>query len=366
MKAPMRLFWLVAVIASEWSLFFCLLAILGVTLGVRARRLDARKGTLAVVGGLVALVFAAYPTITSLRVAEVNNASLSLAEYALPSWGNPSPVIQTFQYGEAGDQALSLDVFSPSEIPENEKMPAIVVIHGGGWNAGTRSDFPHWNSWLTREGFVVFDIDYRLSPQPNWQTATNDVQDAVRWIKARADSFHVDPDRMALMGRSAGGHLALLAGYTATAAGLETQVQAVVSFYGPTDLRWGYENPANRRVIDGRATLRQFVGGTPNYIPEKYQQASPIHHVRDDTPPTFLVHGNQDQLVRSAQASRLWDVLRLQSGNPGNHTMLIIPYAQHGFDYNFDGWGSQITRVALLEHLNKHLKQQPAPAQSDF
>ena len=354
--APMRLIWLVAVIAGEWSLFFGILALVGVFLGVKVRSKATRKGNLAILTGLVALVFALYPLITSLPVAESNNVQLSFARYALPSFGDTAPAVQTFTFSEADETPLALDVYTPPSLSENDRLPAVVVIHGGGWNAGTRSDFPAWNNWLTTQGYIVFDIDYRLAPQPNWQTATSDVQDAVRWIKSKADSLHVDPDHMALMGRSAGGHLALLAGYTSSAVDLDTQVQAVVSFYGPTDLRWGYANPANRRVIDGRATLRQFVGGTPGYIPEKYQQASPIHHVQSNTPPTLLIHGKQDQLVRSNHAVLLMDVLRRESSTPSENKILMIPYGQHGFDYNFDGWGSQIIQVVLLEHLNKHLK----------
>lgn len=113
--------------------------------------------------------------------------------------------------------------------------------------------FPQWNAWLTAQGFVVFDVDYRLPPEPNWRTATEDVQQAVRWIKAWADTFGVDPAKIALMGRSAGGHLVLLAAYTAqesdtTEVTTNATVRAVVAFCAPTDLRLGYARTRQTHV----------------------------------------------------------------------------------------------------------------------
>ena len=170
----------------------------------------------------------------------------------------------------------------------------------------------------------------------------------------RADRFNIDTTNVAILGRSAGAHLALLAGYTARPeTPHDAQVKAVVSFYGPTDLRWGYANPANPRVIDGKATLRAFTGGTPNFIPEVYQQASPIHQIRAGAPATFLVHGRQDQLVRSEHSNKLYRRLQLKSDTPASHKALFLPYAQHGFDFNFHGWGSQITQELLAAHLEE-------------
>ena len=105
-----------------------------------------------------------------------------------------------------------LDAYLPAE--DDAARPAIIVIHGGSWSSGDKSDFPRWNGWLVEHGFAIFDIQYRLAPQPNWQTATSDVKCAIGWVKRNADHYGVDPDRIALLGRSAGGHLALLAAYT--------------------------------------------------------------------------------------------------------------------------------------------------------
>jgi dipeptidyl aminopeptidase/acylaminoacyl peptidase len=110
-------------------------------------------------------------------------------------------------------------------------------------------------------------------------------------------------------------------------------------------------------VIDGPATLRQFTGGTPESVPEVYIQASPIHHVHSATPATLLVHGEQDQLVLSEHTSRLFEALQQVSDGRLRHNALLIPYAQHGFDYNFNGWGAQVTQAVLLQFLNKYLNE---------
>ncbi len=185
----------------------------------------------------------------------------------------------------------------------------MIVIHGGSWSAGERNDFPKWNKWLPREGYTVFDVDYRLAP-PNYLTATGDVKCAVRWVKSHAAEFKVSPQRVALLGRSAGAHLALLAAYSAEDTRLpascqnenqDETVRAVVSFYAPVDLIWDYDNPANESVINGKATLSRFVGGSPYdaaEMRERYVLASPVAHVSAQTSPTLLIHGGHDQLVR--------------------------------------------------------------------
>jgi acetyl esterase/lipase len=249
-------------------------------------------------------------------------------------------------------------VYQPSAAAQ-QPLPAVIVVHGGSWSGGDKSDFPRWNWWLTEQGFVVFDIQYRLAPQPNWQSATGDVKCAIGWVKRNATQYNVDPQRIALLGRSAGGHLALLAAYTPQEPVLgpscvapDPGVQAVVSFYGPADLVWGYNNPANPDVIDGPGTLRRFLGGDPLTAADAFAVASPVNHVGSSTPPTLLLHGGRDQLVGQRHTELLTE--RLQAAN-APHQTVYIPYGQHGFDYNFNGWGSQIAQPILLRFLQTYV-----------
>lgn len=150
-----------------------------------------------------------------------------------------------------------------------------------------------------------------------------------------------------MLGRSAGGHLALISAYSANKT--ETRIRGVVSVYAPTDLIWDYDNLANEYVIDGRETLSNFLGGSPHQSTEinnRYLLASPIEHISSETPPTLLIHGGKDQLVRLENMYRLAD--KLNASNVRNET-LYIPYGQHGFDYNINGWGSQLTKTAILK-----------------
>jgi acetyl esterase/lipase len=165
------------------------------------------------------------------------------------------------------------------------------------------------------------------------------------------------------MGRSSGGHLALLAAYSAgderlpaTCQDLQTSenVRAVVSFYAPTDLLWAYDNPANRFVIDGPAALARFLGGSPREsaeMRERFILASPVAHVAANTPPTLLIHGGRDQLVRNENMNFLAGKLKAADIT---HKTLHIPYAQHGFDYNFNGFGAQIAESVILDFLREN------------
>ncbi|GAC1608257.1 MAG: hypothetical protein NVS4B10_23510 [Myxococcales bacterium] len=178
---------------------------------------------------------------------------------------------------------------------------------------------------------------------------------AVGWVKAHAAALGVDPARIHLLGRSAGGHLALLAAYTPgdavlapSCAAPDTSVRAVVALYAPTDLAWGYAHPANLRVFDGPAVLRRFLGGTPEQVPEAYRLASPLLRAGPGSPPTLLVHGGRDQYVREENLELLSARLRELGVRTG---ALRIPYAQHGFDYVDGGLSGQLAEGELLRFL---------------
>jgi acetyl esterase/lipase len=367
--APTYTLWLVAVAASEWALWFGLLGLLGAALaaaapaeGGRSRR---RARLLAIGLGLTAFALSLVPVWEAAPVARENGVRLSLHEYLFGAVGSPEvPAPETLVYTTTADgQALALDVYLPPPRPSlpSPRRPAIVVVHGGSWRGGNRSDFPHWDRWLARQGFVVFDIAYRLAPAPNWQTATGDVKCAVAWVKRNAARYGVDPGRVALLGRSAGGHLALLAAYSPDAPPLASGCAAghaaggagaVVALYAPTDLLWGYRHPADPDVLDTSAVLRAFLGGSPAEVPDAYRQASPVRHVGAGSPPTLLLHGRREALVSPRHTEFLAARLRA-AGVP--HRAVFLPYAQHGFDYNLHGWGAQIAKPVLLRFLRVHL-----------
>ena len=363
--APAYNIWLFSVAASEWSLWLGALALIGIVCSLFYR--DGNLWLASLTIGIIALIVSLYPLFSVVSTAREQNVSLSLRRYLNGLWKESDSSkgdtknFTTNTFAQIDGRDLQLDVYLPTQNTAN-KGASLIVVHGGSWSAGERNDFPQWNQLFAAEGFTVFDIDYRLA-QPNYQTATGDVKCAVKWVKENAAKFNVSPDRIALLGRSAGGHLALLAAYSAGDAWLPAScsetttsenVRAVVSIYAPTDLLWAYDNPANVRVINGPQTLANFFGGSPhesNEMRERYVLASPATHISPNTPPTLLIHGGKDQLVRTENMNLLAGKLK-EANAP--HKTLFIPYAQHGFDYNFNGWGAQISESAILDFLREN------------
>jgi len=366
--APNYRIWLFSVAASEWSLWFGAAALLGIIVSLFSRAFygSGKSWLASLIAGSIALSISLYPLFSVVPLARELNTSLSLKRYFSGLSGeNPSETknFTTYTYAEADGRDLQMDVYLPTEISANNGA-SIIIVHGGSWNGGARNDFPQWNQWLAAQGYTIFDVDYRLT-QPNFSTATGDVKCAVRWVKEHAAEFKIEPERIAVLGRSAGAHLALLAAYSAgdwrfpaSNQNIEQSetVRAVVSFYAPVDLLWAYDNPANESVINGPATLARFLGGSPHESPERRERyiiASPLVHVSKETPPTLLIHGGQDQLVRAENMRFLDDKLN-EAGI--RHQTLSIPYAQHGFDYNFNGFGAQIVQPEILRFLSENTR----------
>jgi len=364
--APDYRVWLFSVAVGEWSLWFGAFALFGIILSLIAHAGGEKNksGIASLIIGSVAFIISLYPLFSMLPIASEQAALFSFKRYfsGFNSSKTQTHNFTTYNYSQIDGKDLQMDVYSPTNETSNNGA-SVIVVHGGSWNGGTRGDFPQWNGWLAENGFTVFDVDYRLAPQPNYLTATGDVKCALRWVKEHAAEFKISPERIALLGRSAGAHLALLAAYSAadtrlpaTCFNKETNedVRAVVSFYAPIDLLWSYDNPANRLVINGPATLARFLGGNPHEsaeLRERFVMASPTAHVQENTPPTLLIHGGGDQLVRSENMTRLAEKLK-EAGVP--RKTLFFPYAQHGFDYNFNGFGSQISQAAILDFLREN------------
>lgn len=368
--APDYRIWLFSVAASEWSLWIGAVALIGIFAGLLKRIFYGvgKSWLVSTFVGGIALTIALYPPLSVWSLARERNVPLSLPRYFSGlrngfSSDSATDAFTTHTFAQADGRDLQLDVYAPTAISENNGA-SVIVVHGGSWNAGRRNDFPEWNRWLAAQGFTIFDVDYRLT-QPNYAAATGDVKCAVLWIKEHAAEFNVAPERIAILGRSAGAHLALLAAYSADDARISAtcrndnqseKIRAVVSFYAPVDLLWAFDNPANERVINGPITLSSFFGGSPHEsaeMRERYVITSPINHVSSRTPPTLLIHGGQDQLVRAENMRLLGE--KLNESNVA-HENIYIPYAQHGFDYNFNGWAAQIVEPAVLNFLRENTK----------
>lgn len=216
--------------------------------------------------------------------------------------------------GELDGVELRIDVVAPDAAPD-EPLPVVAYIHGGGWNHGSKNEQSRRIAGIAKRGYVAAALSYRLTPAYSYPAQMEDIQAAVRFLKAHAAQYHLDPQRIALWGASAGGHLAALAGVAANDVKYQTHglwedhdasVFAVVDFSGPTS---GFlEDFANRN-----SSMRTFLGGMPTDIPAVAMEAMPVTHVDGRDPPIFIAHGNADRVV-PVECSRVFTEALREAG----------------------------------------------------
>jgi acetyl esterase/lipase len=233
------------------------------------------------------------------------------------AWASAITSESDVEYGTVAERPLLLDVVRPARKAERLR-PAIVFVHGGGWIAGDKSEMRPLAETAARAGFVCFNINYRLSfgAENTWPIPLDDTQRAVRWIRANAARYGVDPARIGAMGTSAGGHLVTFLGTSETLdnsdpalAQYSSRVQCVVDLFGPsdfTDPKMG-DVPAALMAND---LLRQFLGGTPAEMAAAARAASPLWRVDEKSAPFLIFHGRNDALVSPAQSERLHAALQ--------------------------------------------------------
>jgi acetyl esterase/lipase len=237
-------------------------------------------------------------------------------------------------YHRDGARTERLDVYVPAQAPPHAGWPAILAIHGGGWRGGSKRGYGQMAASLVKHGYVVVAVDYALSAPgaPSWPANLEDLRAAVRWLRRNASVYHVDPNRVAVLGASAGAHLAALLATSPEGPVRDSEtptsarVQAVIDFYGPTDLA------ALAETSHGAGpSVALFLGGGPRDLPDRYAAASPARHVTRDTPPMLLIHGDADRHVPLDQSQRLAVALHA-AGVP--HQLTIVPGARHGFGFH--------------------------------
>jgi acetyl esterase/lipase len=299
------------------------------------------------------------------------NAGLPLA--AVPAYRQASASFSPVSY-VCGERAragppveVRRDVLLPGATPGQEcdlylppapspgAHPLVVVVHGGSWRGGDKGGATSLSKDLAARGFAVADVRYRLAPAARFPAAVSDVKCMIGLLRARAAELRFDPRRVSLLGRSAGGQIALLAAYSVGDARIppacpvaDEPVSAVAAFYAPTDLAWGHEFPLRPDIVEGPESLELYLGGPPSTHPEAYGLASPQSWTGRPLPRTLLVHGTGDRLVSVEHARRLAGALRA-ARHPVE--LLEIPHADHGYDVRVGGVGEQLSRAVLLRFL---------------
>ncbi len=253
------------------------------------------------------------------------------------------------------DRKEKADLYFPKTIPQGARLPAVLIIHGGGFNDGDKgmSREVNYGVNVALNGYVGMSINYKLRKmqgQVTWPQNLHDCKTAVRWLRANAARLRLDPDRIGVMGSSAGGNLAAMLALTRPSDGLEpagpcgefsSSVKCAVDFYGAVDL-------LNYHDVKMFAKTREEA-------PDIYKKASPVTYARKDAPPILILHGTADETVNVSQSETLAAALQA-AGAP--HELMIIPGAPHTF--HLENVPGRDLRPQVLGFLDKHLKgEQP-------
>lgn len=221
-------------------------------------------------------------------------------------------------YREVGGRNLRLDVYSPKSI--SKPLPAVLWIHGGGWSRGRKEQRPPVN--LMSHGYVVVSIEYRLSGHAPFPAQIEDCKAAVRWVRANAAKYQIDPDHIGAWGHSAGGHLAALLGTSGGVAELEgkgdnlnqsSRIQAVCDLSGPADIASFYKEVSGATQGSARRAksfLEAFLGGSGAEAERRAVMASPTTYISKDDAPILLIHGENDMSIPVSQSEEFAQKLK--------------------------------------------------------
>jgi len=259
-------------------------------------------------------------------------------------------------YGKGGGRDLGLVLFLPKD--DKPLHPGIVFIHGGGWTGGLPAHFSRQAAYLAGKGYVGACVEYRLSGEAKFPAAVEDVKCAVRWMRANAEKYKIDPKRIASVGGSAGGHLASILGVMDKADGLEgdgghaeysSKTNAVVAFNGAFDFMMLQAHMQNISEQRSQPTApERFIGGTLKDLPEKFKQASPMTYVDETDAPHLFLHGTADGTVPIRQSVDMMKALE----KVGVRAEL---YAAEGESHGFFNKGPQYEKT--LKRMEKFLNE---------
>jgi len=294
---------------------------------------------------------------------EANAFARGLANRRRPMSQPPLPSdleeIRDVVFGTGGGRPLKLNILRPRTAPKTP-MPVVVWVHGGAWRAGSKEG--RRTLALAKRGYFTVSIEYRLSQEARFPAQIEDCKCAIRWLRAHAKDYNIDPGRIGAWGASAGGHLVALLGTTGDVKELEGQggwqdqssrVQAVCDFFGPTDFTRMNEGGSHMDHDAPNSPESQLVGGPIQESKEACRKANPITYVTPDDPPFLIVHGEADRTVPINQSEFLYEALKKAGVDV---TFVRVKRGGHGFRGETDPSPERIEQL-VIEFFDKHLRR---------
>ena len=250
-------------------------------------------------------------------------------------------------FGTTGSWDLKCDIYHPPA--HGEGHPGVLLIHGGAWQSGDRSQLRYYGIQLARYGFVGMACEYRLSGEAPWPAQIHDVKAALRWMRANANQLGIDETKICVTGNSAGAHLALMMGCDADEfegkggnMDVSSKCAAISAIYAPTRLHFN-KNDAENRLL-GKAGNDEVAA-----------KASPINYANKDFPPTILIHGNADQVVPNSESFNMYHALNKAGAAVELH---VFDGAPHAFDRTAD-FAKQCVQLLVLYFDRKVVDPRP-------
>lgn len=261
-------------------------------------------------------------------------------------------------YVENGHERQKLDLYVPEK--SDGPLPVIIWVHGGGWQNGSKASCPPLREGYVQKGYAVASLGYRLSSHAIFPAQIQDCKAGIRWLRAHAKEYNLDPERFAVWGSSAGGHLVALIGTSGDVKDFDvgpnlkfsSRVQAVCDFYGPTDLVKFVQTPGYERHATADSPEAKLIGGAILENKEKAQKANPIAYVSKDDPPFLIVYGDKDGTVAPNQNELLFEALKKEGLSVHLHTI-------HGAGHGGPGFTTPEVQKLVTEFFEKKLKHKP-------
>ncbi|MCE9520369.1 MAG: alpha/beta hydrolase [Verrucomicrobia bacterium] len=337
--------WRITVVAAEYGHRFAMGAFLLAWIGWR------RRAKFTAIAGVAAAAVLLWPLVQAISVSRklpedlrrtfgatraADARPLDIVSLCIGTWRTnlkPEPLV----YAEDAAGQRRIDFFRSKSV---KPAPCIVLLHGGGWERGEVNELPDWSTHWAQNGYAVASVQYRFAPQHPWPAQDEDVRLALAYLKANAASLGIDPTRFVFFGRSAGAQIAVACAYGMH----DPAVRGCVSFYGPQDMFFARKYSVEDDVLNSLRMVRNFMGGDPEQAEKNYTAASGMLLARSDSPPALIFHGSHDVIVWNRHSQRF--AAKLDELGV-SHLYLELPWAAHGFDWCYDGVGSQLARYSL-------------------